>query len=71
VEEKCWVMRGVRVMSGMSGGDVVSYKHVIVEFFEGGFCPYHLWAQNPPQVATYPSNNTMVPIVGPLYKINV
>jgi hypothetical protein len=66
VEDKCRVVRGERVMSGMSGGDVVLYKHMIVKVVEGGLGPYHLWAHNPPQAATYPSNNTMVLIAGPL-----
>jgi hypothetical protein len=44
---------------------------VIAEVVEGGLGPHHLWAHNPPQAATYPSNNTMVPIAGPLWKINV
>jgi hypothetical protein len=37
---------------------------------EGGLGPNHLWSRNPPQVAMYPSENTMVPIAGPLRKIN-
>jgi hypothetical protein len=52
------------------GGDLMSFKHVIVGDVEGGLDPYHLWAHNPPQATTYLSKNTMVPIVGPLRKIN-
>jgi hypothetical protein len=37
---------------------------------EDGLDPNHLWAHDPPQAAMYPSKNTMVPIVGPLRKIN-
>jgi hypothetical protein len=44
---------------------------MIAEVVEGGLGPHRLWAHNPPQVAMYPSNNTMVPIAGPLWKINV
>jgi hypothetical protein len=46
-------------------------QDVIVEVVEGGLGPHRLWARNPPQAAMYPSNNTMVPIAGPLWKINV
>jgi hypothetical protein len=45
---------------------MMSFKHVIGEVVEGGLGPHFFWARNPPQDATYPSNNTMVPIVGPL-----
>jgi hypothetical protein len=48
----------------------MSFKHVIAGAVEGGLDPDRLWARNPPQAATYPSKNTMVPIVGPLRKIN-
>jgi len=49
----------------------MSFKHVIVEVVEGVLGPHHFWAHNPPQATTYASNNMMVPIAGPLYKINV
>jgi len=48
----------------------MSFKHVIVGAVEGGLDLDRLWAHNPPQAATYPSKNTMVPIAGPLRKIN-
>jgi hypothetical protein len=48
----------------------MSFKHVIAGVVEGGLDSDRLWARNPPQAATYPSKNTMVPIVGPLRKIN-
>jgi hypothetical protein len=47
-------------------GDLMSYNHMIVEVFKGVLGPHCLSSRNPPQAATYPSNNTMVPIVGPL-----
>jgi hypothetical protein len=50
--------------------DLMSFKHVIVGVVEGGFDLDLFWARNPPQVAMYPSKNTMVPIAGPLRKIN-
>jgi hypothetical protein len=48
----------------------MSFKHVIAGVVEGGLDPDRLWARNPPQATMYPSNNTMVPIAGPLRKIN-
>jgi hypothetical protein len=57
-EDKCRVVRGARVVSGMSGGDVevtrdlMSFKHVIAGAVEGGLDPDRLWARNPPQAAT-------------------
>jgi hypothetical protein len=48
----------------------MSFKHVIVRVIEGGLGPHRLWARNPHKTATYPSNKTMVPIAGPLRKIN-
>jgi hypothetical protein len=47
-------------------GDLMSFKHVITKVFEGGLGPHHFWAHNFPQASTCPSNNTMVPIAGPL-----
>jgi hypothetical protein len=55
----------------LCGGDMVSYKQVIAEVVEGGLGPNRFGPHNPPQATTYPSNNTMVPIVGPLWKINI
>jgi len=49
----------------------MSYKDVIVEVIEGGLGPHRSFPHNPPQASTYPSNNTMFPIAGPLWKINV
>ena len=49
---------------------MMSFKHVIMGAIEGGLDLDHLWARNPPQATTYPSKNTMVPIAGPLRKIN-
>jgi hypothetical protein len=48
----------------------MSFKHVIAGTVEGGLDPDHLWARNPPQIVMYPSKNTMIPIAGPLRKIN-
>jgi hypothetical protein len=42
---------------------MMSFKHVIVEVVEGGLGPHRSDPRNPPQDATYPSNNTMVSIV--------
>jgi hypothetical protein len=47
----------------------MSFNHMIVGAVEDGFDPDLLWARNPPQDSTYPSNNTMVPMAGPLRKI--
>jgi hypothetical protein len=49
---------------------MMSFKHVIAGDVGGGLDLDCLWAHNPPQAATYPSKNTMVPIAGPLSKIN-
>jgi hypothetical protein len=53
-----------------SGGDRCEWRwdggYVIVEFFESGLGTHLLCIRNPPQDSTYPSNNTMVPIVGQL-----
>jgi len=49
----------------------MSFKNMIAEFFEGGLGPHRSGPHNPPQAATYPYNNNMVPIAGPLWKINV
>jgi hypothetical protein len=49
---------------------MMSFKHLIAGDVEGGLDSDCLWARIPPQDATYPSKNTMVPIAGPLRKIN-
>jgi hypothetical protein len=50
--------------------DLMSFKNVIVGDVEGGLDLDHLWIHNPPQAATYPSKNTIVPIAGPLRNVN-